>query len=137
MIAGVKISFLPGASVQHGGYLHGYITTTNGYCGSITLPMMAVAAGESDITPLSSDAKDFTIYPNPTTGRFTLARKDGPSLEEVSVSIYSMHGELYLSKTCRDEHAHEFDMTGLNAGMYFVKVIRGNQAAVFKVVLTR
>jgi hypothetical protein len=138
MIAGLKISFLPGATVQPGGYLHGYITTTNGYCGNITPPVMAVATGEADQVPLSSDATGLSIYPNPTTGRFTLVQKDGPSTgRDIKVSICGMHGELYLSKIYRGEPAHEFDLSGLKTGMYFLKVINGDKVAGFKVILTR
>jgi hypothetical protein len=82
MIAGVKISYLYGTTVQPGGYMHGYITTTGSYCGSLPPAMVAAVVtgvtGPEEVQPLAvpQDGR-FFIYPNPTTGRFTLVRKGG------------------------------------------------------------
>jgi len=45
LIAGQKIRFLPGTSVEAGGYLYGYITTSSTYCGPGNYALTGYATG--------------------------------------------------------------------------------------------
>ncbi len=136
LIAGMKISFLPGTTVQSGGYLHGSITTSNTYCGSLPPAMVAVVSGQPE-QPGPFLSPVFGIFPNPTTGKFTLVQKSKQVEGTIKVQILGMRGESLLSETLFNEQKHEFDISGLSAGLYFVKIMKDNHVETLKLVLTR
>jgi hypothetical protein len=121
MIAGTNILFYPGSVVQPGGYLHGYISAGGPWCGAPAKP--AVAAGKQD-KPVNPN-NFFRVYPNPTTGTFTLALKGYVPSERTSVEIFNMKGEKVLSDEMTDQLKHDFSLSGLPAGLYFIKVSAG------------
>ena len=138
MIAGVKITYLPTTTVEPGGYMHGYITTTNAYCGSLPPAMVAVVAGEQEVPPaLVSPSSMFTVYPNPTTGSFTLQHTGAELTGKVRVEIFDMRGDITLSTSYAGERAHSFALSNMPPGLYFIKVITGEQVESFKLVVTR
>jgi hypothetical protein len=138
MIAGVKISYLQGTTVQPGGYMHGYITTTNAYCGSLPPAMVSVIAGEEGIIPQQpASSHAFAIYPNPTSGVFTLQHNGDDLSGKVNVELYDMRGNSLLSASYTDERNHVFTLEDLPTGLYFLKVIAGAQVESFKLIVTR
>lgn len=136
MIAGMKILYLPGARALSGSYMHGYITRTNSYCGSQAPAIMAVATGTSELQEFP-ETSGFSLYPNPTTGKFTLFQKGEHPDGVVKVEIISMRGERLHSELLVNERKHEFNISDLAAGLYFVRVYKADQAETFKLVITR
>lgn len=138
LIAGVKISILYGASVQSGGYLHGYITTTNSYCGSLPPAMVAVVSGVAGIQqePLP-ESPGFILYPNPASGSFTLMNKGDAIDGNIQVEIFNMQGGKILSTSYSAERTHLISLPGLPPGLCFVKVLAGNKVETFKLIVTR
>ena len=136
-IAGVKISFMPGTTVQSGGKMVGRISTGT-YCGGIypIIPAAAVATG-TDETPFSLEQANFTLYPNPTNGNFTLVQKGDRQFGNVKVEIYAMRGDRVLSTQMIGEKRHEFVTSGLQSGLYFVKVIADDYTETIKLIKTR
>ena len=132
MIAGVNILYLPGTTVQPGGYLHGYISTGT-YCGVPAQPTVAVFAGQ-DEQPFSPSCTNFTIYPNPTTGNFTLVQKGDNLYGNVKVEVFSMRGEKVMTETIIGEKMHDFRFSGMATGLYFVKVVADGYAETMKLV---
>jgi hypothetical protein len=133
LIAGVKIIFLPGAAVLSGGYMHGYISTT--YCSPTDAPMMA--AGTTEPTPTVVERPSFSIYPNPTTGNFTLVQKGSGQFGNVKVEIFSMRGERVLASQMIGEQRHEFVTADLPSGLYFVKLVADDYTETIKLIKTR
>ena len=120
------------------GYMHGYITTTNSYCGSLSPAMVAVVSGVEEFTPEPEPAsRMFAIYPNPTSGTFTLMDKGEAQPERVHVEIFDMQGGRIMSTSYTGEKNHHFTLNGLPSGLYFLKVIAGDQAESFKLIITR
>jgi hypothetical protein len=136
MVAGQNIIYLPGTSVHPGGYLHGYISTNNHYCGQQAPSIPTNITGESD-PAVSLQRPDFTIYPNPTNGNFTLEQKGETGNAIVEVEIYGMRGEKVLSGELAGEKKHEFSISGFPVGLYFVKVVSGKYVETIKVIKTR
>ncbi|MEI7981335.1 MAG: GEVED domain-containing protein [Bacteroidota bacterium] len=136
IIAGSKISILYGAKVESGGYLHGYITTTNAYCGGLPPAFMALTSSETEQLAAAL-SPGFSIFPNPATGRFTLLQKGENADGIVRVEILGMYGELYRNETLVNERAHEFIVSDLAVGLYLVKVVKDGKVEVFKLILTR
>jgi hypothetical protein len=139
LIAGQQIRILPGSVVQAGGYLHGTITTTAQYCGAALSPMVATtksADGSEEPTGKILPAT-FGIYPNPTNGNFTLAIRGEIPENEISIEIYSMTGKKIATGLMVGAQKHEFTISDMPAGIYFVKVISGDHAETMKLVKTK
>ena len=131
LIAGQKISYLPGTNVNSGGYMWGYIAPSGPFC--VTPSMPAVVESE-DLIPLSTQHSFFTIYPNPTTGNFILELKGDIPFGDVSIRIYGMRGETILTKVLNGENKHEFSLSDKPVGVYFIHVITGDKAETVKII---
>ena len=138
MIAGVKIIYLPSTRVFAGGYMHGYITESNGYCGSLPPAMVAVVSGETEINPsLVPESLRYTVYPNPTAGIFTLMNSGDVITGEVQVEIFNMRGDRIYSTSYTNQRSHVFTLSDIPQGLYFVQVLSGGQVESFKLIVTR
>lgn len=134
-IAGVKISFLPGTTVVNGGYLLGKISTGT-YCGGI-IGKSVVASGVEPTAPNTIEQANFTIFPNPTSGNFTLVQKGDRQYGSVKVEIYTMRGDKVLTSQMIGEKTHEFATSDLPVGLYFVKVIADDYTETIKLIRSR
>ncbi len=141
LIAGQKIDFLHGTTVQPGGYLHGYIAPTGPWCNQgSSLPQVNPIIESRDSIgqdiPISryQDGKFFKIYPNPTTSTFTLELSGIDKELLVHVEVYSMRGETIHSKQFTGERIHEFSLANKPAGIYFIRVIAGERVETGKII---
>jgi len=135
MIAGMSILYLPGTTVNPGGYMHGYITTTNDFCGSLPETMVSVVTKDEPMYPLlTTNESRFMVYPNPTTGSFILAQKDRQPMEKIRVELFRLNGQKVLEKELFGEVMHEFSLLDHPAGIYILKVISGDEPETFKVI---
>ncbi|MCX6269459.1 MAG: T9SS type A sorting domain-containing protein [Bacteroidetes bacterium] len=132
MIAGQKISYLNGTKVYLGGNLHGYITTSGQYCNTLLAPMVASAVEE--ILPSSQDESFFKVYPNPTTGRFTLELSDENLSGQVYVALFGTCGEKILEDEMTGESKKEFSLSGKPTGFYFIRVVNGKNGLTKKIL---
>jgi hypothetical protein len=138
LIAGYRISILPTTIVDPGGYMHGYITTTNDYCGSLAKGIVSVVTGEEEFNAVPvPDSQIFTIFPNPTTGTFTIQNRSAITTGKVEIEIYNMRGDRIYATSYTDERSHLFTLTGLPPGLHLVKVISGDKVESFKLIVTR
>jgi Secretion system C-terminal sorting domain len=135
MIAGQNIIYLPGTTVQPGGYMLGKIFTGL-WCGQLAPAMVSPVTGEDEL-PVASQQPSFFLYPNPTTGKFTLEQKGEKILGKVKVEIYGMRGERVMNTELTGEKIHEFLLSDLLQGLYFVKVLADDYVETFKMVITR
>ncbi|MCX6269121.1 MAG: GEVED domain-containing protein [Bacteroidetes bacterium] len=135
-IAGRQVTILPTTTVRSGGYMHAWITTTNAYCWSFPPLMAAVIQGEEE-QPAPAESNRFRIYPNPSGGTFTLEQKGDRQTGNVHVEIFSMCGEKLMRTGMTGEQRHEFSLSGIPAGLYFVRVISDSGMETIKVVITR
>ncbi len=136
-IAGVKISFMPGTTIPGGASMHGYITTNASYCAGGPPAMPAVIAGTDPATSSSFEQVNFSIFPNPTSGNFTLVQKGDRKFGDVKVEVYGMHGAKVLVSKMIGEKQHEFVTSQLPVGIYFVKVVADDYTETIKLVKTR
>ncbi|MCX6305618.1 MAG: T9SS type A sorting domain-containing protein [Bacteroidetes bacterium] len=142
MIAGMNILYKPGTTVQTGGYMHGYITTTNAYCGNVPLTMVSSvpevieSVEELQTLPVTANLT-FSVYPNPTTGRFTLIQKCGNSDGTVILEIFSMRGERVYASGMVNEQRHVFNVSSLPAGLYFAKIVKDDYTETIKLIVNK
>ncbi|MCX6267498.1 MAG: T9SS type A sorting domain-containing protein [Bacteroidetes bacterium] len=133
MIAGHNILYRPSVSVASGGYMHGYITTNSQYCGIQPVPLVAVVAGEEESIPAAAGAW-FKVYPNPTTGSFTLDFSDKHPSGRTDVVIYNMRGERLATYELNGERSHVFSLTGRSAGLYLINVAAGTRSETVRIL---
>jgi hypothetical protein len=131
MIAGQKIKYLPGTTVQSGGYLHGYIAPAGPWC--ISPPSAPVLKETVELATGKSPAL-FKIFPNPTNGNFTVSFDPETTPEQVNVEIFGMQGKKIISATIQDERKHTFSLADQPTGLYFIRVTKGNQTWVGKII---
>jgi hypothetical protein len=141
IIAGQNILFEPGTTVKPGGYLHGFITANCVWCN--TSPTNRIIATESDEsngtttveTLMGKPANNlFRVYPNPTTGAFTLELSEISETSVVKVEIYGMQGDKLLNDQFTGEKAHEFSLEGKASGIYFIRVFCGESLGSQKII---
>ena len=131
-IAGQKILFLPGTTVQSGGHMWAYITTTGVYCGILAPSIVSVATEE--FTPPYSDKSFFKVYPNPTSGKFTMELTGVDEESEVFVEIYTMRGESMHKVKLIGETSHEFTLEGNPPGIYILRILNKDMAGTAKII---
>jgi hypothetical protein len=132
LLAGNSVKLLPGTTVAAGGYLHGLIYTDT-YCVAPTAPK--TVAGST--LPGTVEETWFSLFPNPTSGNFTLVQKGTMTYDQVTVEVYSMQGARVLTDRMTGEKQHEFGTASLPAGVYFVKIVASGYAETIKLVKTR
>ena len=135
-VAGQKISFMPGTTIFAGGYLHGYITQEGQYCGQ--LPNMIVVAKpsqeETTFIPEIMSHQSVKVYPNPTTGIFTVEVNGEDQAAMIKAEIYSMGGIKVFSVDLASVRKHEFSLARLKPGIYFIHVFTNEQSEILKLV---
>lgn len=132
MIAGLKINYLPGTKVYNNGYMRGYITTSGQFCNTMDAPLVGTEVEEP--IPPATDQSMFKVYPNPTTGRFTLDLTDDGSEGNVYVAVYGIYGELILRDEMTVKSPMEFSLSGKPSGIYFVRVVNGSKGHTKKLI---
>jgi hypothetical protein len=136
LIAGNNIFLLPGTTVQNGGYLHGYITTDNNYCGSI-ISNMLVANLEKDVSlPVELLGKNhfIKIYPNPTADIVIVELIESGTNTTTNITVYNIQGRKLLQQTTNGELKYQFSLSGKPNGLYMVHVQSGDRSEIAKVI---
>ena len=85
------------------------------------IPDYEVADGLVGIEQISEHENSITLYPNPA---FDLLYLEGAKMND-KVEIYDINGRLLLSTYFQ---ANQIDISNLDAGAYFIKVISGQKA---------
>ena len=153
--AGQKIVFRPGFKVASGGSISGHITTTGQFCGQLLGPNLSpggttisdgnspksVEAGfEGNANTKTSGGSSFDqnsffkVYPNPTSGSFTLELASEPGGSFVSVRCYNMMGELIMENAFSSGKKHELSLAGHAAGIYLLRVMLNGETGIKKII---
>jgi predicted outer membrane repeat protein len=136
LIAGEKISLLPGTTVERAAYMHGYITLSGPWCELPAVPSTPAYAYKADEINDPGDAREngFIIYPNPTNGNFTIENPTDPGINPVRIQIYNLMGSLIMEEEIFFGRKHEFSIEEHNPGIYFVRVIRDEYSEMKKII---
>jgi hypothetical protein len=135
LVAGNNIIMKEGTHFQSGSYVHAYIDQTGEFCSN----PKAIIAEEKHLPELSSNqfaGKDlfFSVYPNPNTGLFTLELSELTGCQGIVVEIYSMLGERVIHVELPEIKQCLFDLSARQPGIYLIRVMKGNDVGVEKVV---
>jgi hypothetical protein len=138
LIASQFIRFLPGTTVQETGFLHAFITNQCIPCSSWKITNadsgLLQANQNSGLSQEPEARATIIVYPNPSSGIFTLEINGITHSDKVRVEIFSARGEKLLTKEMIGERKHLFSLSDRPAGIYFVRVITGQIAETIKVV---
>jgi hypothetical protein len=137
IVAGQKILFKYGTSVSPGGYMHGYITTTNAYCATLPPAMVSVqitGTGENTESAAGSLQSGFRVYPNPTTGDFTVEALGEADNKINQIAVFNMSGSKVFGLDLDGERSHKCSASGLPTGVYFIHVTTGKNTGVSKLI---
>ena len=136
MIAGQNILYYPGTTVQPDGYLHGYITDNNQFCPMTMNPLVNSPSRDGDaLTVLAETSiQAMKVYPNPTTGNFTLNIRGISDLQQVKIDITGMNGIRILSREFTGAGDHAFSISQATPGIYFLHIVSGTHTDILKLV---
>ena len=97
--------------------------------------MTELAAAAADLPPIKqTDRQQYKIYPNPTTGNFTLEQIGEKEYNNVKVEVYGMRGERVMASTMTGEKRHQFSLSDAPFGIYFVKIAAGDVIETTKLI---
>ncbi len=137
MIAGQKILYLPGTSVFSGGYLHGYITTDNTYCGNLMPVKASVQTGTTRPEQQQAQTSLFTIFPNPARDKCTLMYKGELTEEPIIVEILDMQGTTMMRDQMTGERSIQFRLGNYPSGLYLMKVNVNHRYESLKMIISK
>jgi hypothetical protein len=133
MIAGQNIIYLPGTKVNYGGYMHGYIANGGPYCTPAKSTEIETGKEETGVTFMDNS---FKIYPNPTSGVFTIEQRGDLTSGQVKVEVLGTLGGKILSNEFQGQRKHEVSIKGNLPGIYFVRISTGEKVQTVKIILT-
>jgi hypothetical protein len=130
--AGVSILFLSGFVVESGGSMHALISDV--YC----QPSSMLNSGEKimaqEIYTASEPKSVFNVFPNPTSGRFTVRMNTNKESTGISIEIFSIIGERVMQTQLSGRQEYELDLTTLPRGVYVLRLFNGNEVATERVI---
>ena len=138
MIAGYLIQFLPGTSINPGAYLKAYITPYGFFCDTIsTMPAAEKATAEIPQDQYPDDFLDdsfFRIYPNPSTGKFTLELKEAGESPDIAIEIYTLMGEKVAKLDMQTSLSYQINLIDRQPGIYLVRVMQNQRIGIKKLI---
>ncbi len=140
LIAGKAIRILPGAATAQGGYLHGYISSDCFYCNAVPHTLPAAFKEESlagpivEPMPQTASGNLFRVYPNPTTGSFTIEIIGREVLQTANIEIYDMRGERMATRQVEGKLKHEFSLQEKPNGIYIIRLVSEGTSGTARII---
>jgi hypothetical protein len=100
------------------------------------LPVVAADAMTlSDEMPLAIEPDAlFKVFPNPTTGHFTLMLKEVDETTVVTVEILNLMAERIISAQLTPANQYQFDLSERQSGIYLIRVVMDDEVGVEKII---
>ena len=130
-VAGEAIVLKPGFHSHLGSTTRAYITTTGDYC-SKQQPMVASNDVTNVLTEIIDKENIVNVYPNPTTGMFTidfLGKKTS-----ADVVLVNFQGKQIITHKCDNQLKMSIDISHLQAGIYIIIITTGKKGITNKII---
>ncbi|MFZ4523456.1 MAG: T9SS type A sorting domain-containing protein [Bacteroidales bacterium] len=98
--------------------------------------VVTVITGTDDLSS-AGELQKFTLNPNPSYGKFLLERYTNLPAGTLTVEVYSMMGERVFNESFPEFIKHEFDLTNVPVGIYFIHLKAEGSTRTLKLVKTR
>lgn len=145
LIAGESIRMLPGTRVEHGGFMYARITSSSGPFCDVEEAIIPLAEEYEPVyttnqEPLTTNQPEdsykpfFKVYPNPTTGDFTVEIMDGYTDATYTIKVYGMRGELIIHNDRFTGWKNHLSLQGRQPGLYMVQVQRGQDVHLERII---
>ncbi len=135
LIGGQRIVMLPGTKALPGSHFTARITATASFCCAIpSTPASHAASGSTSIEEDGLGHEFYRLYPNPTSGSFVIEMNDNRSEEMVTVTITNLLGSEIMKRSMPNLPRYKFDLSERQQGIYLVRITRGTQTAIIKVI---
>ncbi len=133
LVAGLKISLLPGTRVMPGGRLHAWITPDSTFCPGPLSPVTPNQSLNTSINPGYHANHTFRIYPNPVEHRFSIEPEQN-DIRDYRVQIHAITGACLMNLELRGRKQYEIDISDFAPGIYILQIITGETAVSAKIV---
>ncbi|MDP1621234.1 MAG: T9SS type A sorting domain-containing protein [Bacteroidales bacterium] len=141
LIAGQHINMLPGTKVEQAGYLHAFVVTNCLWCSAYPVNQMVAAQPdttnqEAMIIPFIENPPNvlFRVYPNPTTGEFTLEIDPSLAYSKTTVQIFSFLGKEVLRNEMKGMKKERFSLQDSPPGIYLVRLVCDEKTGTAKII---
>ena len=135
LVAGQNIIFLPDVQVMEGAYLLAKITETDNYCESVETPFVAKKQGSSNQKEAAGPTDEaFRIFPNPTTGKFTVEIPEKITGAHTTLRIYDLMGGVVFSEEAYGPVKMECSLADKPAGIYILKIVQETFTGTAKII---
>ena len=91
------------------------------------------SSSSNNLTGLNAEKIKFSLYPNPTTGQFTIELENFEFESQVELKLVSVDGKLILNQQLSTPKT-ELDIVDLESGIYFVIIQHGDQTLKRKLI---
>ncbi len=134
-ISGGKIVFQSGTTVVHGGALHARITTDSTFCSDgnyhpVSWTGKSVNNGWTDQISFLSDLH---VFPNPSTGIFTISTSV-PTTSETIIEICNPEGICLMRSSFPDKPSMSINISDRHPGIYFVRMLHREKIQSVKII---
>ena len=134
IVAAENVIMLPGTHFLQGSQVHVFIDDDD-YCNPSKLHILASRpSGDINIHEFASNEAAFRIYPNPTSGWFTLEFKDANMLSTVHLEIFNIFGKQIMSAELPGKKHQKLDISYHPPGIYLIRFMMGGETWVEKVL---
>lgn len=123
--------YTPGLQIKNTAYI--YFDFNEPVVTNTALNTIAYIIG---IKSSSSNNNEWAIYPNPSTGTLYIANTSSVSGEQTSIQVLNSIGQTVYEETITSNYK-TIDLSKLNNGVYFVKIISEKQTTVKRIVLSK
>ncbi len=139
LIAGESIVFLPGTSIEHGGYMLASIHADHPFCPDnkyIQHPYDDTdnSSWESGDIPKGENTA-FLIYPNPASSKITIDVSGYEANEYLHLEILSILGKPILSRKITAGNSHVVELAGFTKGIYVLRIAAGKQMYHHRIII--
>jgi len=135
LIAGHRIVMLPGTKALPGSHFTARITATGSFCCAVPSTPSVKTSPEATIVEDDGLTQDFyRLYPNPTSGSFVVEMIGEGEEAVVHATITNLLGSEILKRSMPVMPRYEFDLSDRQPGVYLVRITRGTQTAITKVI---